>query len=90
MIPAELSQMTQAALEGNWTTARKLHRQYLPLMQALFLESNPMPVKCVLAMMGRIEESYRLPMLSVKPETRTKLERVAAEVGLLAERVAVR
>src|SRR5215813_6691531 len=90
VIPAELSQMTQAALDGNWTGARKLHRQYLPLMQALFLESNPMPVKCVLAMMGRIEENYRLPMLPVKPETRTKLERVAAEASLLAERVAVR
>src|SRR5215813_11715363 len=90
VIPAELSQMTRAALDGNWTGARKLHRQYLPLMQALFLESNPMPVKCVLAMMGRIEENYRLPMLPVKPETRTKLERVAAEASLLAERVAVR
>ena len=90
VIPAELSQMTQAALDGNWTGARKLHRQYLPLMQALFLESNPMPVKCVLAMMGRIKENYRLPMLPVKPETRTKLERVAAEASLLAERVAVR
>src|SRR5215510_13520530 len=90
VIPAELSQMTQAALDGNWTGARKLHRQYLSLMQALFLESNPMPVKCVLAMMGRIKENYRLPMLPVKPETRTKLERVAAEASLLAERVAVR
>src|SRR5690242_4622136 len=90
VIPAELSQMTQVALDGDWTRARRIHRKYLPLMQALFLESNPMPVKCVLAMMGRIEENYRLPMLPVKPETRTKLERVAAEVGLLAERVAVR
>ena len=90
VIPAELSQMTQAALDGNSATARKLHRQYLPLMQALFLESNPMPVKCVLAMMGRIEENYRLPMVQVKPETRAKLERIAADVGLLAERVAAR
>src|SRR5215469_6739879 len=90
LIPAELSKMTQAALEGDWTGARKLHRKYLPLMQALFLESNPMPVKCVLAMMGRIEERYRLPMLPVKPETRSKLEHVAAAFGLLAERMAAR
>ena len=90
VIPAELSQMTQAALDGNWTTARKLHRQYLPLMQALFLESNPMPVKSVLAMMGRIEENYRLPMVQVKPETRATVERIAADVGLLAERVGAR
>ena len=53
-------------------------------MQANFLESNPMPVKCVLAMMGRIEENYRLPMVRVKPETRAKLEKICAEAGLLA------
>jgi 4-hydroxy-tetrahydrodipicolinate synthase len=90
LIPAEVSKMTQAALDEDWTAARKLHRKYLPLMQALFFESNPMPAKCVLAMMGRIEESYRLPMVAVKPETRSKLEHVATTVGLLAERMAAR
>jgi len=49
-----------------------------------------MPVKCTLAMMGRIEETYRLPMVQVRPETRTKLEKIASEIGLLAERVAAR
>lgn len=82
-IPKEMAEMTRAALAGDWTTARKLHRKFLPLMQANFLESNPMPVKCVLTMMGRIEENFRLPMLRVKPETRAKLEKVAREVGLL-------
>ena len=52
-------------------------------MQANFLESNPMPVKCVLAMMGRIEENYRLPMVKVKSETRTKLEEIAKSCGLI-------
>ena len=52
-------------------------------MQANFLESNPMPVKAVLAMMGRIEEVLRLPMLPVKAETRAKLEKMATELGLL-------
>jgi 4-hydroxy-tetrahydrodipicolinate synthase len=88
VIPAELSQMTQAALDDDWPRARKLHRKFLPLMQALFFESNPMPAKCILAMMGRMEENYRLPMVRVKPETRSKLEKITAEVGLLAERVA--
>ena len=88
VIPAEISKMTQAALDDDWPTARKLHRKYLPLMQALFIESNPMPAKCVLSMMGRLDENYRLPMVRVKPETRSKLEKVASEVGLLAERVA--
>jgi 4-hydroxy-tetrahydrodipicolinate synthase len=58
-------------------------------MQANFIESNPMPVKAVLAMMGRIEEIYRLPMVSMKRETRDKLQQVAAEAGLLAVGAAV-
>jgi 4-hydroxy-tetrahydrodipicolinate synthase len=82
-IPKEMAEMTRAALAGDWPTARRIHRKYLALMQANFLESNPMPVKCVLAMMGKMEENYRLPMLRVKPETRTKLEKVAKEAGLI-------
>ena len=82
-IPKEMAEMTRVALSGDWTCARKIHRKYLPLMQANFLESNPMPVKCVLAMMGKMEENYRLPMLPVKPETRTKLERIAKDAGLI-------
>jgi 4-hydroxy-tetrahydrodipicolinate synthase len=82
-IPREMTELTRAALNNDWSTARKLQRKYLPLMQANFIESNPMPVKAVLAMMGRIEENYRLPMVRVKPETRAKLEKIAAEAGLL-------
>src|SRR6185369_6013533 len=82
-IPREMAELTAAALNNDWTKARRLQRQFLRLMQANFLESNPMPVKCVLAMMGRIEEVMRLPMLPVKPETRSKLEKIAKEVGLL-------
>jgi 4-hydroxy-tetrahydrodipicolinate synthase len=82
-IPREMAEMTRAALANDWTTARKLHRKYLPLMQANFIESNPMPVKAVLAMMGKIGENYRLPMVPVKPETRAKLEKIASQAGLL-------
>jgi len=82
-IPREMAEMTRAALANDWTAARKLHRKYLPLMQANFIESNPMPVKAVLAMMGKIGENYRLPMVRVKPETRAKLEKIASEAGLL-------
>ena len=52
-------------------------------MQANFIESNPGPAKAVLAMMGRIEENYRLPLVPMKKENRAKLEKIAAEVGLL-------
>jgi 4-hydroxy-tetrahydrodipicolinate synthase len=82
-IPREMTQLTRCALDGNWDEARRLQKKYLSLMQANFLESNPMPVKCVLAMMGRIEENYRLPMVKVKPETRTKLEKIARQCGVL-------
>ena len=82
-IPREMAEMTRAALANDWDKARSLQRKYLPLMQANFLESNPIPVKAVLAMMGRIEENYRLPMLPGKKETKAKLEKLAAELGLL-------
>lgn len=88
-IPREMSELTNAALENDWEKARQLQHKYLPLMQANFIESNPMPVKAVLAMMGRIEEVYRLPMVPVKPETRAKLEKIAGQVGLLNVHAAV-
>jgi len=82
-IPGEMAEMTRAALGNDWEKARRLHRRYLPLMQANFIESNPLPVKAVLAMMGKIEEVYRLPLLPMKKDTRAKLEKIAAEAGLL-------
>jgi 4-hydroxy-tetrahydrodipicolinate synthase len=82
-IPAEMAELTRAALANDWDKARRIHRKYLPLMQANFIESNPLPVKAVLAMMGRIEEVYRLPLCPMKKDTRAKLERIAADVGLL-------
>jgi 4-hydroxy-tetrahydrodipicolinate synthase len=84
-IPHEMSAMTRAALNNDWTTARSFHRKYLPLMQANFTESSPMPVKAVLAMMGRIEEVYRLPLLPMRRDTRSRLQKVAAESGLIAK-----
>src|SRR6202158_48117 len=84
-IPHEMSAMTRAALNNDWTTARSLHRKYLPLMQANFTESNPMPVKAVLAMMGRSEEVYRLPLVPMRRDTRSRLQKVAAEAGLIAK-----
>jgi len=81
-IPHEMSEMARAALSNDWDTARHLQRKYLPLMQANFIESNPLPVKAVLAMMGKIEEVYRLPLLPMRRDTRSRLQKVAAEAGL--------
>ena len=82
-IPREMTEMTRAALNNDWAAARRIHRKYLPLMQANFLESNPLPVKAVLAMMGKIQEVYRLPLLPMKRDSRSRLQRIATEAGLV-------
>ncbi len=87
-IPHEMTAITTAALENDWATARYIHRKYLPLMQANFIESSPLPVKAVLAMMGRIEENYRLPLLPMRRDTRAKLQKIVTEAGLIAKPVA--
>jgi len=84
-IPREMAEMTRAALNNDWATARSLHRKYLPLMQANFIESSPLPVKAVLAMMGKIEEVYRLPLLPMRRDTRSKLQKIAAEAGVITK-----
>jgi len=84
-IPREMAEMTRAALNNDWETARRIHRKYLPLMLGNFIESNPLPVKAVLCMMGRIEEIYRLPMLPMRRDMRSKLQKIAADVGLVSK-----
>ena len=83
LIPAEMVEMVKAALGNEWTTARRINRKYFRLMQGIFKETSPGPVKAILAMMGRIEEQYRLPMVPVTPATRAFLERMVGELGLL-------
>jgi len=87
-IPAQMTRLAHLMLDGKIEEARKLHFQLLPLMQANFLETNPIPVKAALAMMGMIEEVYRLPMVPMKPENRAKLEKVMGGLGLVARSAA--
>ena len=84
-IPGEMARMVGAAIDGDWAAARSLNRRYFPLVTANFWESSPGPVKCVMAMMGRLEETYRLPIVPVTPATRAKLKTLAAGLGLLAK-----
>ncbi|HEV1287302.1 MAG TPA: 4-hydroxy-tetrahydrodipicolinate synthase, partial [Bryobacteraceae bacterium] len=84
-IPREMAELTRAALNNDWVTARGIHRKYMTLMQTNFIESSPLPVKAVLAMMGKIEEVYRLPLLPMRRDTRSKLQKVAAEAGLISK-----
>lgn len=82
-IPAEMSAMIRAAMDGDWATARSVNRRYFRLMQAHFWEASPAPVKAVMKMIGRGEEVLRLPMVPVSDATRKRLEALVAELGLL-------
>ncbi len=82
-IPGAMTKLAHLMLEGRYDEARKLNAELLPLMQANFIETNPIPVKAALAMMGMIEEAYRLPLVPMKPENRARLEKVLAAKGLL-------
>jgi 4-hydroxy-tetrahydrodipicolinate synthase len=81
--PAPMARLAQLMLDGHVEEARKLHFELLPLMQANFIESNPIPVKAALAMMGLIDEVYRLPLVPMRPENRAKLERILHLQGLI-------
>lgn len=83
-VPAELAAMVEAAERNDFRAARAIHERLLPLMVANFAESNPIPVKATLAMMGLIEEAYRLPLVPPRAETRARLARVLEGLGLLA------
>jgi 4-hydroxy-tetrahydrodipicolinate synthase len=81
--PGMMSAMIDAALEGHVGKARELHYKLLPLMNVNFIESNPIPAKAALAMMGLIEENYRLPLVRIAPANREKVAKVVEELGLL-------
>jgi 4-hydroxy-tetrahydrodipicolinate synthase len=81
-IPAEMAQMVRAALAGDWPTARRLNRHWFPLMQANFWEPSPAPVKAVLAMQGRVHETFRLPLVPVTQATRERLRALVGQLGL--------
>ncbi len=85
-IPAEMSRLAALCLAGDFPAARRLQRQYLPLMEVNFVESNPIPVKAAMAMMGLLEPVWRLPMVAPSAASRAKIEKVLDELGLLANR----
>jgi 4-hydroxy-tetrahydrodipicolinate synthase len=82
-IPDLMAQMTNFALDGNWREARALHYRLLPLMENNFIESSPGPVKAVMAMMGLLEENFRLPLVPITEKSRARLGEVIAELGLI-------
>jgi len=82
-IPRMFSDMIRLALKGKLEKALKLHFRLLPLMDLNFVESNPIPVKAVLARMGMIEEHYRLPLVPPGTSSRKTIEKVLKDLDLV-------
>src|SRR5947209_3941898 len=82
-VPDLMSRMTELALDGNWAEARALHYRLLPLMEVNFIESSPGPVKAAMAMMGLLEENFRLPLVPITEKSRARVREVITELGLL-------
>jgi 4-hydroxy-tetrahydrodipicolinate synthase len=80
--PAEMSRMVELAEAGDFAAARSIHTRLLPLMQINFVESNPIPVKAAMAMLGLIEEHYRLPMVPPRQASRDRIASVLASLQL--------
>jgi 4-hydroxy-tetrahydrodipicolinate synthase len=83
VIPRQVVQMVQAYAAGKTGAALRLHQKYYPLFKDLFIETNPVPVKAALAMMGQIEEEYRLPLVPMSAKNREVLRATMKAVGVL-------
>ncbi|MDQ2840778.1 MAG: 4-hydroxy-tetrahydrodipicolinate synthase [Acidobacteriota bacterium] len=83
-IPGEFAQMTRAALNGDYATARRLQRRYQALTEINFVETSPGPLKFAMARMGLLEPVWRLPLVAPQKQSQEKIEAVLESVGLLA------
>ncbi|MGN0854649.1 MAG: 4-hydroxy-tetrahydrodipicolinate synthase [Kiritimatiellia bacterium] len=83
LIPREMGDMVRAALAGDFATARRLHATYYPLFRDLFIDANPVMVKEAMAMMGRLERVFRLPLCETTASNLAQLRATLTRVGLL-------
>ncbi|HTZ75923.1 MAG TPA: 4-hydroxy-tetrahydrodipicolinate synthase [Candidatus Aquilonibacter sp.] len=86
-IPAEMTRIVKLANENNFAAARALHDRWFPLMDVNFIETNPIPVKAALALMGLCEPALRLPLVAPKPENLAKIRGVLEASGLLTQKI---
>lgn len=83
IVPKQIGELVNAALKGRFDTAGELHLKYFPLLQDLFIESNPIPVKTALFLMGMIENEFRLPLCEIGKANLEKLRTTLAHFKLL-------
>ncbi|MBI5049624.1 MAG: 4-hydroxy-tetrahydrodipicolinate synthase [Nitrospirae bacterium] len=81
--PKDVSEMCKAWDSGNIAEARRLHYKLEPLNQSMFIETNPIPAKTALSMMGKIQEEFRLPLCPLSDANKEKLRKTLADYGLL-------
>ncbi len=86
-IPAEMTRLTNLAIAGDYAGARSLQKTWFPLLEVNFVESNPIPVKAAMALMGLVEPVYRLPMCPPQAHNEAKIEAVLKSCGLLPAQV---
>ena len=82
IVPAEVTGMVHAALGGRWDEARAAHYRLYALFRDLFIETNPIPIKAAMAMVGRIREEYRLPLCPMSDANRDLLRETLRGIGL--------
>jgi 4-hydroxy-tetrahydrodipicolinate synthase len=82
-IPREMTELAQACLRGDFATARAVQKRFFGLMNANFVESNPIPVKAAMGLMGLLEPVYRLPMVAPSAASLKKIEQALETVGLV-------
>lgn len=81
-IPGEMANLAEACLNQDFATARAIQRQFLPLMEVNFIESNPIPVKAAMAAMGLCKPVWRLPLVPPSEASMAKIQSVLKQVGL--------
>ena len=83
VVPREVADLVHAALKGDFTRAGQIHAKLFPLFKDLFIETNPIPLKAALAMMGQIEETYRLPLVPMAESNKSQLRKTLQKLGLV-------
>jgi 4-hydroxy-tetrahydrodipicolinate synthase len=83
VMPREVTDLTHAALKGDYERAGRIHAKLFPLFKDLFIETNPIPVKAALALAGKIEETYRLPLVPMAENNKAQLKKTLVVLGLV-------
>lgn len=83
VVPREMSQLTRTCFEGDWESGRRIQFHLIPLIRSLFIETNPIPVKTALSLMGKCRADLRLPMTAMAQENVQRLKKVMSDYKLV-------